>query len=203
MKKFLFLLVAATVLLGCSTELEVNAPYKDITIVYGLLNQREDTHFVKINKAFLGEGDAYQYAAIQDSNEYRDEDITHKMVHRLGTNGQPEASFELFPIQINDRLPGDFYSPEQTVYYFVHPEVVQVNNDVFYLDQNKEYQLDLVVKGKEIKARTTITNDFLISPVNFSPTTVVNFHGPQGYLPYTFRWTTGVDGKRYEVSLRF
>ncbi|MFN3874859.1 MAG: hypothetical protein ACK4L7_02980, partial [Flavobacteriales bacterium] len=59
-------LMALSLLGACSTELDVNEPYKDISIVYGLLNQRDSLHFVKINKAFLGEGNALDMARVRD-----------------------------------------------------------------------------------------------------------------------------------------
>lgn len=39
---------------SCSTEVDNYADYKDITIVYGLLESKADTNFIKITKAFLG-----------------------------------------------------------------------------------------------------------------------------------------------------
>ncbi|MBK9627952.1 MAG: hypothetical protein IPO56_09700 [Flavobacteriales bacterium] len=55
----------AATLCGCSSELDINAPYKDITIVYGLLDSHDPIQFIKVNKAFLGEGDAYVFAQIR------------------------------------------------------------------------------------------------------------------------------------------
>lgn len=203
MKKLLFLFAAIS-FFSCSTELEVNAPYKDITVVYGLLNQRDTIQYIKINKAFLGEGDAYQYALIQDSNEYRDEDITHKKIHRLNAAGTRVESFELLDTTIIDRLPGDFYSPQQTVYYFKDgPQNVVGDTFTVFLDQASEYELDLIVKGKHISARTTVVNNFSISSPNSSELTEVNFYNTQGYQDYVFRWTSGRNGKRYETSWRF
>ncbi|MBE0652408.1 MAG: hypothetical protein IH594_01340, partial [Bacteroidales bacterium] len=52
------LLIAFLFLEQCSTDFDLNAPYKDIMVVYGLLNQNDSTHYLKINRAFLGEDDA-------------------------------------------------------------------------------------------------------------------------------------------------
>src|SRR6188768_905082 len=117
MKHLLYLSIAIATLAGCSTELDINAPYKDITVVYGLLNMRDSVHYVKINKAFLGEGDAYVYAQIPDSNEWEDGAITTARMHRL-ENGERTEAFELTPTTITDREPGIFYSPNQKVYTF-------------------------------------------------------------------------------------
>src|SRR3990172_3741195 len=52
----------------CTTELELAADWKEITIVYGLLNYADTAHYVKINKAFLDkERSAFAVAKIGDS----------------------------------------------------------------------------------------------------------------------------------------
>jgi hypothetical protein len=56
MKYFLsFLTVIALLVAGCSTDVDLNAPYKSTTIVYGLLDPIADTQWVKINKTFIGD----------------------------------------------------------------------------------------------------------------------------------------------------
>ena len=77
MNSLLRFLLPAVFLFGCSTDLEINAPYKNITIVYGLMSTKDasDVHFVKINKAFLGDGDAFVFAQVRDSNEYRNDEL--------------------------------------------------------------------------------------------------------------------------------
>jgi hypothetical protein len=103
----------AATLCGCSSELDINAPYKDITIVYGLLDSRDPIQFIKVNKAFLGEGDAYVFAQIPDSNEWGDA-VGYARVHRK-LNGQVVATFDLRDTLITNREPGDFYSPLPTI----------------------------------------------------------------------------------------
>ena len=57
-------------LYSCEEDFEINAPYQDITVVYGLIDQGQDTIFLKINKAFLGDGNVLEMAKIEDSSEY-------------------------------------------------------------------------------------------------------------------------------------
>ena len=69
----LFLLAISTVVLvnSCSTEFEVAAPYKEIPIIYGLLNKSDSIHYIKINKAYLNkQGSAYTAGSVSDSNLY-------------------------------------------------------------------------------------------------------------------------------------
>jgi hypothetical protein len=65
---------------SCEENFDVNAPYKDITIVFGLLDPGEDTVFLKINKAFLGDGNVMEIPAFM-STVCRQPSRNGKMVH--------------------------------------------------------------------------------------------------------------------------
>ena len=56
---FVAVLIMALGFVSCETDIDVNAEPTDITIVYGLLNPNDTTHYLKINKAFIGEGSAF------------------------------------------------------------------------------------------------------------------------------------------------
>ena len=49
---------------ACNTDVDLYSDYKDITVVYGLLDPGKDTNYVKINKAFLGPGNAFDIASL-------------------------------------------------------------------------------------------------------------------------------------------
>ena len=68
----LLLLISFPLFYSCDHTLNVNAPWKDITVVYGLLNQNDSIHYLKITKAFLGEGNALMFSKIPDSSNYPD-----------------------------------------------------------------------------------------------------------------------------------
>jgi hypothetical protein len=198
MKKILPLLFAALLIQSCKTDLELNAPYKDITVVYALLNSKDSLQFIKINKAFLGEGDALVFAQIPDSNEYRSEDIEYARVHRV-EGGVRTETWDLTPIQV-DRDPGPFYSPHTLYYFSDYVESVPLGDTVtyYYLRQNAEYELDLMVKGKHITAITNIVNDFTLG-TSLLQSPIINLYNTQGYLNLTLAWNQAQDGKRYQL----
>ncbi|HML85282.1 MAG TPA: hypothetical protein PKE52_08995, partial [Bacteroidales bacterium] len=72
MRNRLILLLSglAFLLSSCKTDFDLNAEWKDITIVYGVLDPGKSVQQVRINKAFLGEGNALEYAKIADSIHY-------------------------------------------------------------------------------------------------------------------------------------
>ena len=206
MKRILPYFVMAGTMLGCSTDLDILAPYKDVTIVYGLLNMRDSVHYVKINKAFLGEGNAFDYALIPDSSEYGEGDITYAKIFKK-QNGIRVDSFPLRDTILNNRLPGTFYYPEQRLYYFVENQTYNLPQSQVqvFLEQNSDYELDLEVRGTRITAQTSIVNDFSIFATVQDPGVEVALMSPtgNGYGSYQVRWTSNRDGKRYEASYRF
>jgi hypothetical protein len=206
MKRFLPILIAAGTLMGCSTELDINAPYKDITVVYGLLNMRDSVQFIKINKAFLGEGNAFDYAQIPDSNEYGEGDITYAKIFRK-QNGIRVDSFPLRDTVLGNRLPGTFYGPEQRFYYFVENQTFSLPQSQIqvYLQQDSDYEMEVEVRGQRLRAETPIVNDFSIFATVQEPNVEVNLMSPTGgsYGSYQVRWTSSRDCKRFEVSYRF
>jgi len=55
-----------TVLLSCKNEVNLNAPAKDILVVYGILNPDANIQFLRVSKVFLPLTDALEYAAQND-----------------------------------------------------------------------------------------------------------------------------------------
>lgn len=53
---------------SCDNDIDINANWKEIMIVYGLLDPLDSAQYIKLNKAFLNEdGSAYQLAQNPDS----------------------------------------------------------------------------------------------------------------------------------------
>ncbi|MBP7810672.1 MAG: DUF4249 family protein [Bacteroidia bacterium] len=67
------LVFAAIILLfnSCKNELNILAPYKEAVSVYALLNPQESHQYIRINKIFAGEGNAYTMATVNDSVNYQ------------------------------------------------------------------------------------------------------------------------------------
>ena len=117
---------------ACSTDVDLYADYKDIMVVYGLLDSGVDTNYVKINKAFLGPGNALQIAQIADSCNYPGKLKAKLIEYRAAANGthfQQTAEFPLDTITIHDKESGVFYAPDQLVYYT--PNKIKNNNEQY------------------------------------------------------------------------
>ena len=72
MNRFYLLgLVAVFMLAGCEKDFQVTAPYKDVTLVYGVIDPLDTAHYIRIQKAFLDENkSAIEMSKIPDSNYF-------------------------------------------------------------------------------------------------------------------------------------
>lgn len=66
---FVFNVLVISILLfySCKNKLNILAPYKELVSVYAILNPQEQYQFIRINKVFAGESNAYDMAQNKDS----------------------------------------------------------------------------------------------------------------------------------------
>lgn len=190
MKKYLFLtLFTIIVLSACRTDFEINAAWKDMTIVYGLLNQNESIHYIKINKAFLGEDNALTMATNPDSSSYGN---NLEVWIEEWKNGSQSNLWYLDTTTVYNKEPGIFYSPKQVLYKFT--------GQLDTLNGVTEYRLFIKNKssGKIVSSKTELVHKFSISKPNALQQ--VNFTALNS-VPVL--WQPAVNGKLYEVVIRF
>ena len=71
----LMLTAVATLFFSCSTDFDLKADWKDIAVVYAILDPTDTAQYVKLNKAFLGDADAYEMAQESDSLFYPEAEV--------------------------------------------------------------------------------------------------------------------------------
>lgn len=185
---------------ACETELDINAPYNETTIVFGTIGQEFladssgteqilDTHWVKINKSFQGDGSAFDYAQIRDSSEYAEEDLVAEV--QRWKNGNQLGTYELRDTVVNHREEGIFYYPEQKVYYFVE------NN----IDTESEYVVVGTAKGKDFSATANVIGNLNVDRPQVVAGDITLASGIGNYTEYGVEWRSAENGKRYEVSM--
>ena len=115
LKIILISLVIATVFTSCDDEFSLNAPYNDITIVYGLLNLNDSIHYVKVYKGFQTEGNSY-VAAGDWTNLYYFDKITVTL-EEFKNNQSTGRIIELDTTTSVPRESGYFANPKQLLYF--------------------------------------------------------------------------------------
>ena len=206
MKKILFTLLGSIALLSsCSTDLDVLAPYKDITSVYGILSQNDNIHFVRINKAFLGREDASVMAQVQDSSQYSIDALEVRIFEYDDKNNQKRV-FLLKDTIVTNKESGDFYSPNQLVYFFRTDSNSRLNQDYSYLLEIKNKLNGQTIyssyddrQNKPLPVQ--LVNSFnIINPMN-NPAASISFYAVTKQSDYTVKWTSAKDGLIYDLYM--
>ena len=193
MQKFLLsLLVLLTVVnTSCETDFDVLAPYEETMVVYGLLNASEKTQYVRINKAFVGEGDALVFAQNPDSIYYAD--ILRVKIEQW-KNSVLVDSMILIRDTSKPKDPGVFANSPNVLYKTGPNDTV--------LDFDSQYRLIVtnLQSGKVVTAETPIVGDITPLNPNPNPLTKVTWTDPDGY---TIRYNTAPNGRVYNLIIRF
>lgn len=160
MTRIIIGIISLLAFVSCKTEFSVNGEYEERAIVHFLLDPNDDYHFMKLNKTFLGDGNANTFAQVPDSSYFGLVDAVVQEVH----NDEVIREWTLKDTVIDDKDEnGIFYAPEQKLYYFQ----ADLNDDGLSNTQklNKIYRLNVEVEnGKHIiYGETGLVNDVLIS----------------------------------------
>jgi len=170
---------------SCETDVDINAQWQETTIVYGLFNQQDDIHYLRINKAFLG-GNALQVAKIADSSSYSG--ILEVKMEGLQGN-QVVQTINYDTVTITNKDTGMFYNP----YMLVYKATAALNPNLLYRLTIRNTQ-----SGKEVSAQTRLIQNFSITkpPSGGKANFTRNFST-------VMEWSNGINAKRYEAYLRF
>lgn len=78
-------LIVILSLMACNDKLHIAAPYKDITVVYSLLDRGDTAHYIRIQKAYMDDNkSSIDMAKEADSNFYRSLKVVIKEVNSSG-----------------------------------------------------------------------------------------------------------------------
>ncbi len=198
MKKILYILIGASLIFSCDNDIDVNANWKDVPVVYSLVDQTEDTVWVRLSKAFLGEGDVFMMAQQPDSLYYND--IQNIFLEEFDENGNPTLrTFQLIPDFTSRTKPEGIFDSDN--YRLYRTDFSGVGADT--LDLNEDYQYQLVVNRGEnrpyITAKTELVKDFDINKPRNNQN--ISFSGPTN--EQAIEWESAVNGSLYETRLYF
>lgn len=210
----LSLCLSVLLLPGCETDIDVIAPKRDMTIIYGILEANNTTHYIRINKSFVGEEAADDLAAIQGINEYSDSELTARIIEMTPEEVPTGREWQLEPTYIKSKEDGAFNSDSNKVYFFE----AQLDVALFY-----KIECKLKVEGEGEKTVTAITDIIgnrgpdgalahlnLLRPKRSGNNTgdgrtsdEVTFIIPGGYAPsYQVEWSGTDRGVRYTTYAR-
>jgi hypothetical protein len=189
MKKLILFLVAIFALTACSNEFDLTEDWKEITVVYGLLDQGQDVQYIRIEKAFLDpKTSAITIAQIADSLYYENITVQLQVFQANGTGGN---AYQLQRVNAEDegftREDGVFATAPNYLYKFTEP-----------INQNLTYRLVITRNdGEQIKAETGICEDFdITSP--FDTTIALRFKPGAETI---FRWNSKTNTRFFNTKM--
>ncbi|MCO6499807.1 MAG: DUF4249 family protein [Vicingus serpentipes] len=192
MKKIYFHLFMFPLLafFSCSTEIDVNAPYEDITVVYGLINPADSVHYIKVNKAFSGTSSALDLAANSANFNYS-AGVLEVTVEEHNSNGLVKSYLLTRTVDEVIKDPGIFDNSGNVLYKFIEPAI----------NEKSFYKLKIVNKelNKEITAETEIINSSKLG----GKITVFTFWNGTQYSTQEISLTTGENIGKVEAVLYF
>ena len=159
-KNLLFLILP--ILFSCETDFDVNANWKDVTIVYGLIDPNNEDQLIKINKAYLGQGDAIQMASISDSTNYDPSNLIVK-IHRVREqvfNTYDTLSTVVLTDTVLDKDDGLFSTDDNIIYTFKKPSSFYNTNSIYVLE------IFNLSSGQKVTSETEIINSFSFESLN-------------------------------------
>lgn len=150
MKNFILILLLSAFLGSCSTDFETNAPWKETMVVYGFLNPNDAVQYIRISKAYLGEGNAYMMATEPDSIYYAD--ILDVKIERF-LNGNLMETHTLSRIDtIPKDINGTFAAPYMVLYADTNRLDTNLNENIYKLTiTNRQSGLIVTASTKTIE----------------------------------------------------
>lgn len=169
--------------ISCDKEVQINDEYKDITIVYGLLNPNDSVSYLRIEKAFLSDGDIFQAAQIPDSNVYG---------YKLNVKVKSENETIVFDtITVYNKQEGIFYAPKMQVYY-------AVTKDLLNTDDDFELEIKNPKTGDELSSSTKLISGSRITVKYPRPGGKIDF-----YNDNDIEYESTKNARTYQVNVRF
>ena len=196
MKKFYssFIISCCILFSACSTDLEVVGNYKETMVIYGLLDQTQSKQYIRVNKAFLGEGNSLVFAQEKDSIQYS-KSLTVRL-KRLSDGKE----YILQPDNSVLKNPGIFYSGDQTnaLYSFT-------STGVDALNANNKYSLTVTnsVTGNTATATTSLVSNFEITnPSSTTNTSSFQFTPKNESSRFFIEWNSTKSARMYQLIIR-
>ena len=185
---------------SCETDFELNAPYEKTAVIFGFLEISADTQYFRIQKTFLGEGDAILFAGIEDSSLF---DSVEGRIYWTNENGDQLGQASMDSITVHNKdTDGIFFAPTQLMYYIPSSEI-EFNTDHIY-------NLEVIADG-EIYTSSTRLVEMLSQNIQQPPSDaggleiamVTGSGAALNYLDKKVRFTTIDFARRYDLLLKF
>ena len=201
MKKILLLLFSALIVSSCEVEFSPNAEWKDVPVVYCILDQDDSLSWVRVERCYLGEGNVASYASVRDSLIYPQGSIhVYLLAHQ---DGNLKDSIP-FTYTTTERDAGTFASSSMPLYYAVTQN---------RLRQDWKYSLYVRKSDGSVLVSTDSIGliKFIGTSSKPSPITAPSYNAIMDFGGFNFdvtgkceiKWDTLTNARLFRPSVRF
>lgn len=180
---------------GCSTDLDLNADFVETPVLFGLLDVTQDTQFIRINRAFLKDGESALLLARDPAEIYYGTGLQVRMEEY--NNGNLVSSTPMLLVNGDSlgrpKQNGTFAEIPNLLYRFVGA----LNPDRTYRVVAEDPALDIL-----ISAETPVLNTFGVIRPTPTPTLTTSLSFAS-LADYQVRWNNAVGARVYELHMRF
>jgi len=184
---FIILFVSALFWFSCEKDVELLAEYEEIPIVYGLIDPVDSISYLRIEKAFLTDGDIFEAAANPDSNQY-----PYKLNVRMYSDNE---SITFDTMTIHNKEDGVFFNPDMQVYYAVTKDK---------LNEDDVYNLEVInpVTGKKVTSSTSLINAGRLR-FDYPNNTIAFAKSGNDFVTKEVVLNSIEGGRSYQLNIRF
>ncbi|MGC9331205.1 MAG: hypothetical protein ACP5DZ_04920 [Bacteroidales bacterium] len=183
---------------SCEEEVDVNADWENIPVVYGLLNQNDSVHYIKLNKAFLGNASAINMAQESDSLFYDDAEVYINQI----INGQINKRLNFVAVDTIPKPEGLFANDRNTIYVYEGKIQALNNSGIPYT-----YELHVIIPSADKHCTSSIelikdgpTDAHIIDPTPIREIALNKYD--IGNIVKAI-YNTGENGRIYQMVFRF
>lgn len=189
----IFVVLISLIVTSCSTEVDVNGEWKDIPIVYCVLDQSSEYQYVKVNKSFLGKLPASVMAQESDSLFYEKVDV---VIHEY-VNGNRTKTWIFEPV---DTIPKDNNPDKPGINFASDKNTIWIKKMDFNVDAKYELEVSINNGAHTVKAETKLIDGItIIKPGNSAPTVdLKNYKSSSKY-----EYLNGKNGKVFQMTIKF
>lgn len=182
---------------SCNNEVDLTGEYEDTPVVYCLLNPGDTAHYIRIQKAFLINGNVLQTAQIPDSLKYDPSDLDVKIQALDQNTGNPVGAPITFQHQPNAVQDTGVFATEGLMIY----------KSTATLNDLRRYRLQ-ITNTKLNKQITSETGLIYMPNPNAVPFYITPGAGTVIFNPisgagYTLRWRTPTNGFVFQPEITF
>lgn len=193
---------------SCEVEFDPNEEWKAVTVVYGVLDQDDDTTFVRVQKGFLGSGNYLDFSKVKDSIYYKPEDIDVFMISHYYWEADSivRDTFWFNYTESYNKEDGDFFAEISPIYYCV------TRGRLNHTEAMKQ-TYKIVVRNKKTMEETTASTRLIGDYDIITPGNYMQFQNRAGKQILNCQWYNlnsyadaydqGIMAKMYQPVIRF